>query len=138
MKIVFTTRPAMITLKKTMPRTSGTALRQWYTIQLTLRKMARPTRQTPSVMKKAMVLPRLVMRMAVSLVQTKGSMHWGCIHDAAKIKSRDRGRGFLTECPKVLVSRDCYFGLARSNGRNQDHAGSRSRNLLRGQGQLRE
>jgi hypothetical protein len=40
-------------------------------------------------MKKAMVLPRLVMRMAVSLVQTKGSMHCGCAQWGGNEKSRD-------------------------------------------------
>jgi len=45
MKMVFSTRPAMITPKKMMPSTSGTTCRQWKTIQVMLRKIAEATRQ---------------------------------------------------------------------------------------------
>src|ERR1043166_4679916 len=47
------TRPAIMALKKTMPRTSSAAVRQLSRIQLTLSATASPTRQAPSVMKKA-------------------------------------------------------------------------------------
>src|SRR5215471_7900190 len=62
-KIVLRTRPAIITPKKMMPSTMGTTFRQLSTIQLTFSANASPTRQTPRVMKNAIVLARLVIRM---------------------------------------------------------------------------
>jgi len=59
MKIVLTTRPAMITPKKIIPKTSGTTCRQWNTIHVMFRKTASATRQAPSVMKNAMAFVRL-------------------------------------------------------------------------------
>src|SRR5919206_4394863 len=52
-KIVLRTSPAMMALKNMMPRTSSATLRQLSRIQLTLSATASPTRQAPSVMKKA-------------------------------------------------------------------------------------
>src|ERR1051326_5726112 len=52
-KMGLRTSPAMMALKKTMPRTSSAAVRQLSRIQLTLSAHASPTRHAPSVMKKA-------------------------------------------------------------------------------------
>src|SRR5260370_24935292 len=71
MKIVLTTKPAIITPKKIMPNTSGTTCRRWNTTQVMWRKTATPTRQAPSVMKKAMAFVRLVMRIAASLIHRR-------------------------------------------------------------------
>src|SRR5437899_1761706 len=62
--MVFSTRPAMIAPKKMIPSTSRPTRRQFSRIQLTLSATAAPTRHVPMVMKKAIVLARLVMRMA--------------------------------------------------------------------------
>src|ERR1700738_4421632 len=71
MKMVLTTKPAIITPKKIMPKTSGTTCRQWNTIQVMFKKIARATRQAPSVMKNAMAFVRLVMRIAASLIHRR-------------------------------------------------------------------
>src|SRR5258706_3268989 len=76
MKIVLTTRPAMITPKKIIPKTSGTTCRQWNTIHVMFRKTASATRQAPSVMKNAMAFVRLVMRIAPSLIHPRGAPHY--------------------------------------------------------------
>src|SRR5579862_6554613 len=64
-KLVFTIKPAISTAKKITPRNSMTPSRQFRMIQPTLSATASPTRHTPSVTKKAIVLRREVMRMGV-------------------------------------------------------------------------
>src|ERR1035437_905802 len=62
-KMVLRMTPAIIKPKKMTPRMRGTISRQLRMIQLVLRTAAAAARQTPSVIKKAMVVLRLVMRM---------------------------------------------------------------------------
>src|ERR1041385_3829136 len=57
-KVVFSTRPAIISTKKIMPRTSIATSRQLRMIQLTLSATAAATSNDPSVMKKAIDLRR--------------------------------------------------------------------------------
>ena len=56
--------PAMIKAKKMTPRTRGTTSRQLRTIHVMFSATASPTRQAPRVTKNAIVLARLVMRIA--------------------------------------------------------------------------
>src|ERR1700726_4960080 len=94
MKIVFTTRPAMITPKKIMPKTSGTTCRQWNTIHVMFRKIASATRIAPSVMKNAMAFVRLVIRIAASLIHPKGAVHYD-EEALGSISSRAGHQGFF-------------------------------------------
>src|SRR6185312_5775621 len=57
-KVVFRTRPTIISTKKTMPKTSIATSRQLRMIQPTLSAVASATRQAPRVMKKAIDLRR--------------------------------------------------------------------------------
>src|SRR5260221_8170608 len=72
-KIVFRTSPVIIAPKKTMPRTRGTTRRQFSTIQPTLRPTARSTRMVPNVMKNAMALLGLTMRILGCRLNHSGS-----------------------------------------------------------------
>src|SRR5262249_48668164 len=98
-KIVFNTRPAMMAPKKMIPNTSNPTRRQFNRIQLTFRATAAPTRHEPMVMKNAIVLARLVIRISSrEIVVEKGggasTMHsrrlpWECrrLPDAEEIES---------------------------------------------------
>src|SRR6185295_5662485 len=57
-KVVFRTRPTIISTKKTMPKTSIATSRQLRMIQPTLSAVASATRHAPKVMKKAIDLRR--------------------------------------------------------------------------------
>src|SRR5215472_19267464 len=54
----------MMAPKKMIPSTSNPTRRQFNRIQLTFRATAAPTRHEPMVMKNAIVLPRLVIRIS--------------------------------------------------------------------------